>query len=189
MDWIFYRGIERWLIVIGGLVFAYFGYKLYLYGVDKGMGKLQAENQFFKIALSGSGPGLFFMAFGAMILMSLAFIQAEGTTETTHIPPQQDSPSLSGEMAVPVSIQKNTLKFASVSDDFCVGLKQAAAQDSSGAAMAYYLKTADGTALDAQFAQLEKYISQLNENANQHDTQLSQYAFYQALTEVICHKN
>ena len=64
-----YRGIERWMIILGGLVFAYLGYKLFLYGVDQGNGKLEAENQLFKITFSGSGPGLFFMAFGALILV------------------------------------------------------------------------------------------------------------------------
>ncbi len=69
-DWVFFRGIERWLIVTGALVFAYLGYKLFLYGVDQGQGKLETENPFFKITFSGSGPGLFFMAFGALILLN-----------------------------------------------------------------------------------------------------------------------
>lgn len=72
-----YRGIERWLIVLGGLVFAYLGYKLFLYGVDQGNGKLEAENQFFKFTFSGSGPGLFFMAFGALVLMTNVFSAVE----------------------------------------------------------------------------------------------------------------
>lgn len=69
-DFMFYRGIERWMVVLGGLIFGYWGYKLFLYGVNEGHGKLNAENQLFKIAFSGSGPGLFFMAFGALILVS-----------------------------------------------------------------------------------------------------------------------
>lgn len=76
----FYRGIERWMVVLGGLIFGYLGYKLFLYGVDEGHGKLNAENQFFKVTFSGSGPGLFFMAFGALILMSSVY----STGTVTH---------------------------------------------------------------------------------------------------------
>ena len=73
VDLLFYRGIDRWTVVVGGLIYAYLGYRLFLYGVDQGNGKLEAENQFFKFTFSGSGPGLFFMAFGGMILISSVY--------------------------------------------------------------------------------------------------------------------
>ena len=77
---VFFRGIERWMVVIGGLIFGYLGYKLFLYGVNEGHGKLDAENQLFKVTFSGSGPGLFFMAFGALILVSSVY----STGTVTH---------------------------------------------------------------------------------------------------------
>ncbi len=96
----FYRGIERWMVVLGGLIFGYLGYKLFLYGVDEGHGKLNAENQFFKITFSGSGPGLFFMAFGALILMSSVY----STGTVTH-------KSLLGDTGQNAIATETTIKF------------------------------------------------------------------------------
>jgi hypothetical protein len=84
VDVFFFRGIERWIVVLGGIFFAYLGYKLFLYGVDQGNGKLETESQFFKLTFSGSGPGLFFMAFGAIVLVSSIYSTAERTRETTN---------------------------------------------------------------------------------------------------------
>ncbi len=84
LGFMFFRGIERWMVVLGAVVFGYLGYKLFLYGVDQGHGKLDAENQFFKITFSGSGPGLFFMVFGALILMSSVY--STGTLTHNSLP-------------------------------------------------------------------------------------------------------
>jgi hypothetical protein len=78
-----FRGAERWMIVLGGVFFGYLGYKLFLYGVDQGHGKLNAENQFLKITFSGSGPGLFFMAFGALVLMISVYSPLESNRKET----------------------------------------------------------------------------------------------------------
>jgi hypothetical protein len=60
--------IERILSICGGIFFAYLGYKLFLFGVGKGVSKFETGSKFFKIAFSGTGPGLLFMAFGGMVL-------------------------------------------------------------------------------------------------------------------------
>ncbi|MCH7676660.1 hypothetical protein IH879_17185 [candidate division KSB1 bacterium] len=64
------RGAERLLIVIGAIILSYLGYKLYRFGIDKGSAKLETESQLYKVVFSGTGPGLFFMAFGAIILIT-----------------------------------------------------------------------------------------------------------------------
>jgi hypothetical protein len=73
MDAVTLRGPERIIIVIGAIVFAYLGYRLFLAGIDKGLGKLEAETRFYKCVFSGVGPGLFFMAFGAIVLVTALF--------------------------------------------------------------------------------------------------------------------
>lgn len=73
MDAVTFRGLERLIIVLGAIVFAYLGYRLFLAGIDKGPGKLEAQTRFYKFVFSGVGPGLFFMAFGAMVLVTALF--------------------------------------------------------------------------------------------------------------------
>ena len=107
---LFYRGIERWMVVLGGLIFGYLGYKLFLYGVDQGHGKLDAENKLFKIAFSGSGPGLFFMAFGALILMSSVY--STGTvTQRTLLGDQVQSAGETTNASGNAVTSETTLKF------------------------------------------------------------------------------
>lgn len=70
MEVFFYRGVERLIICLGGIFFGYLGYKLFLAGLTAGDSKLNVESKTMKIILSGTGPGLFFMAFGAIILLT-----------------------------------------------------------------------------------------------------------------------
>lgn len=70
MEIFFYRGVERLIICLGGIFFGYLGYKLFLAGLTAGDSKLNVESKTMKIILSGTGPGLFFMAFGAIILLT-----------------------------------------------------------------------------------------------------------------------
>ena len=65
------RALERILLVIGTFLFAYLGYRLFVFGVETIRGHLSAElSEAFKIVFSGTGPGLFFMAFGAIVLVA-----------------------------------------------------------------------------------------------------------------------
>jgi len=73
MDIFILRMIERIAIVVGAVIFAYLGYKLFLFGIKEGHSKLQSESKFFKITFSGTGPGLFFMAFGSIVLIITLF--------------------------------------------------------------------------------------------------------------------
>lgn len=81
MDPIIFRGIERLLIIIGGIFFGYLGYRLFVKGLTAGEGTLKYESRFMKVLFSGTGPGLFFMAFGAIVLM--VAIAKGGATATT----------------------------------------------------------------------------------------------------------
>lgn len=63
------RGIERIIIALSASLFCFLGYKLFRHGVTKGYGSLSFQSKLLKIVFSGTGPGLFFMAFGALVLI------------------------------------------------------------------------------------------------------------------------
>ena len=60
------RMLERSLIVAGGILAIYLGYKLFVLGIDKSQGAASA----FGVELKNFGPGLFFAALGAVILVT-----------------------------------------------------------------------------------------------------------------------
>ncbi len=60
------RMVERSLIVAGGILSIYLGYKLFVLGVDKSQGQASA----FGVELKNFGPGLFFAALGAVVLIT-----------------------------------------------------------------------------------------------------------------------
>lgn len=66
---IIFHGLERLLINCGAIFIAYLGYRLFMFGVEKGHGKLEAHSAVFKVVFSGSSPGLFFMVSGLVILV------------------------------------------------------------------------------------------------------------------------
>lgn len=89
MEATIFRGIERLLIAFGAVFLCYLGYKLFMNGLDKGTGKLQFKSKFMEVVFSGTGPGLFFMAFGAIIMLTLILngtTFVEGTNEIRYSP-------------------------------------------------------------------------------------------------------
>lgn len=62
------RGGEKMAIVCIAAFISYLGYRLFVKGVESQETKLEGEVSEFKLSLSGTGPGMFFMAFGAIIL-------------------------------------------------------------------------------------------------------------------------
>jgi hypothetical protein len=71
---ILFRGIER-LIICGGAIFAiYLGYKLYCFGVSDGLSKVHFKSKLVSFAASGSGPGLFLICFGSLVLIMALWI-------------------------------------------------------------------------------------------------------------------
>jgi len=72
-DPIVWRGLERIVIIAGAIAFGYFGYKLYELGIGKGKSSLEVESSFLKFVMSGTGPGLVFLAFGTTILVGGMF--------------------------------------------------------------------------------------------------------------------
>ena len=79
MDAYDYRGIER-LVVAGGAIFLiYLGYRLYVKGLSSGAVKGSADTTFMKFAVSGTGPGILFMCFGALVL-ALGLLTGGGET-------------------------------------------------------------------------------------------------------------
>ena len=65
--------IQRILIILGAIFFGYLGYKLYMNGLKEDRGKLNVESKLMSFVLSGTGPGLFFMAFGGIVLVIALF--------------------------------------------------------------------------------------------------------------------
>jgi len=63
------KAIERIVIYAGAVFVIYTGYSLYKRGISKGRGDLKAKTKLGEILLSGTGPGVFFMVFGAIILL------------------------------------------------------------------------------------------------------------------------
>lgn len=67
------RSIERIIIAIGGVAFAFLGYKLYLNGASKGQTTIQSKSKIIDLVVSGQGPGLVFMAVGGLVLLFSLF--------------------------------------------------------------------------------------------------------------------
>ena len=68
--WLIVLRVAERIVIYGCAIFTiYLGYSLYRRGISKGRGDLQAKTGLGQIILSGTGPGLFFMAFGAIILL------------------------------------------------------------------------------------------------------------------------
>jgi len=60
------RMLERSLIVAGGIISIYLGYRMFVLGIDNPQGSASA----FGVQLKNFGPGLFFAALGAVILIT-----------------------------------------------------------------------------------------------------------------------
>ena len=73
------RMMERSLIVLGGILSIFLGYRLFVLGIDKSQGSASALG----IELKNFGPGLFFAALGAVILVTTmrAVISVGATAE------------------------------------------------------------------------------------------------------------
>jgi hypothetical protein len=86
IDPILVRGVDRLLIDGLAFGFAFLGYKLYMNGITKGKGEMRAKSKLGELMLSGTGPGLFFMAFGAIVLIVCLVTGGGQTSETTEYP-------------------------------------------------------------------------------------------------------
>src|ERR1043166_7341094 len=78
------RGIELLIIVCGGILFGYLGYRLFLFGATSGSANLSTESKFVKLVFSGSAPGLFFMFGGGCILVA-AILRGGAETRTSDV--------------------------------------------------------------------------------------------------------
>lgn len=106
MDAIIIRAVERIIVAFGGIIFAYLGYRLYVIGITKGRGELKAESKFYTLIFSGTGPGLFFMMFGGLILLTSLFT---GYAEKTEVAKKDKSGNVITEQAVK-NISNDNLK-------------------------------------------------------------------------------
>ena len=84
-DPVIWRGIERLIIVLSAALFGFLGYRLYVKGISKSKSDLNVQSPILRFAVSGTGPGLLFMAFGALVLVWSVSIGGASTTETKKI--------------------------------------------------------------------------------------------------------
>ena len=63
-----FYGVATLGAIIGAFCI-WLGYKLFSKGIEKGKGQLDFKSKAFSLIFSGVGPGLFFMAFGALIVL------------------------------------------------------------------------------------------------------------------------
>lgn len=80
VDLFFFRGVERIIIVLAATFFAYLGYKLYIHGITATRSQIDFKSKFMKFAVSGTGPGLVFMVFGAVVLVFSLVLGGVSTT-------------------------------------------------------------------------------------------------------------
>lgn len=87
-DPVFLQRFERIIVDVGALWFGYLGYRLYIFGVDKGQSKFATEGKLFKVIFSGMGPGLIFMAFSCVVLITSLMTTSieEERTVVTEVP-------------------------------------------------------------------------------------------------------
>jgi hypothetical protein len=80
-----YEAIGRYITIFGGIAFGVMGFLLFRMGITKGKGLLSADSKLVKFVFSGVGPGLFFMAFGGIVLaLALVFPMKFSAGEEYH---------------------------------------------------------------------------------------------------------
>ena len=102
----FLRSVKLILIILAGTTCVILGYKLFLYGIDKGRSKLRSKSEIYKLIFSGSAPGLFFMVLGGLFLLfsiySIGVASGTGNLnrDLSGIPEQLSNP-LSTDVELP----------------------------------------------------------------------------------------
>lgn len=86
MDLLALRTIERIVVEVCAVFVIYLGYRLYVRGLDKGDYKVASSSRLLSVAVSGTGPGLAFMAMGAMILVAGICIRGTALEIERHVP-------------------------------------------------------------------------------------------------------
>ena len=94
MDIVMLRGFERIIIVLGAIFIGYLGYRLYINGTVVGKNTLKTKFGDVSLILTGIGPGIFFMAFGSLVLVAALYF---GGAEIKSIKQQSSSTNSSSE--------------------------------------------------------------------------------------------
>lgn len=97
MDIVIVRGFERIIIDAGAIFIAYLGYRLYLNGAIDGKNTLKTNFGDVSLILTGIGPGIFFMAFGSLVLVAALYF---GGAESTSNKSQSSSTGNTSEVTV-----------------------------------------------------------------------------------------
>ena len=89
-----FAAAERILSVLTAGFFGYLGFRLYVLGVTKGPSKLQAKSQWGEFVMSGTGPGIVFMAFGGAVLiyaLATSGIRSRMIEQVSTVAPRAES--------------------------------------------------------------------------------------------------
>lgn len=78
------RGSERIAVVLSAAFFGYLGYRLYVLGLSSDPTKFNAKTKVGSFLVSGMGPGLAFMSFGACVLIAALFTGGVKTEANGH---------------------------------------------------------------------------------------------------------
>ena len=122
------RMAERSLIVVGGILSIYLGYRLFVLGIDKSQGQASA----FGIELRNFGPGLFFAALGAVILVTAMRAAIQMGPELPPAPERSPAAAVIGAPAV-----------SSMPQAFFFGIEDPTRQLKKWSVMAFFLETRD----------------------------------------------
>lgn len=90
IDAVLLRGIERIAIVLVAALFAWLGYRLFMHGHAQGESKMSLESPWVKAVFSGTGTGLIFMAFGALVLVYALIFGGVRTSESNIVQTLQE---------------------------------------------------------------------------------------------------
>lgn len=124
------RMAERSLIVAGGILAIYLGYKLFVLGIDKSQGEASA----FGVELKNFGPGLFFAALGAVILVTTMRAAIRVGPDAAALPP-------AGATQAAESIQAQSPSPATLSSAFFFGMEDPNRVANEWTETAFFLET------------------------------------------------
>src|SRR3981189_2911886 len=84
----FLRSVERLIVVVGGVLAIYLGYRLFSHAHLRNDGSGKLKTTVFEFAVAKVGPGVFFALFGTWVLFSS--LKSQIQTETSRLSTPSD---------------------------------------------------------------------------------------------------
>lgn len=136
------RMVERAVVVLGGILSIYLGYRLFQSGITT----LQGEAQAFGITLKSFAPGLFFAALGAYVLVTALkanirtgdLAPTHSEQEIVQVDVSRDRSSVTGGMATTAMTARD-----GGTSTFFFGMEENRPDSSKWATKSFFLETRD----------------------------------------------